>query len=73
MLKGKGVAALLALGLAAAGCADRDTELRDSRAEDARPNIVLVMADDVGLRMGAYGDAVAETPNIDRLARGGTR
>lgn len=38
-----------------------------------RPNIVLVLADDIGLRIGAYGDPLANTPNIDRLAREGVR
>ena len=40
---------------------------------DSRPNIVLIVAEDVGLRIGAYGDDLAVTPNIDRLAREGSR
>jgi arylsulfatase A-like enzyme len=39
----------------------------------SRPNIVLIIAEDLGLRIGAYGDGVAQTPNVDRLAREGTR
>jgi arylsulfatase A-like enzyme len=42
-------------------------------APAARPNIVLIMAEDVGLRMGVFGDGVAHTPNIDRLASQGMR
>ncbi len=38
-----------------------------------RPNILLVMAEDLSPRVGAYGDRVARTPNIDRLAREGLR
>jgi len=64
---------LLALGVTAAGCGDGATRQRDGPEVDPRPNIVLVMAEDVGPRMGAYGDAVARTPNIDRLAREGSR
>jgi len=38
-----------------------------------RPNIVLVLADDMGFSdIGCYG-AEIDTPNLDRLARGGTR
>jgi len=37
------------------------------------PNIVLVMADDMGFSdIGCYGGEIA-TPNLDRLARGGLR
>jgi arylsulfatase A-like enzyme len=39
-----------------------------------RPNIVLVAADDIGAWMlGCYGNPVIRTPNIDLLARSGTR
>jgi arylsulfatase A-like enzyme len=37
-------------------------------AADDRPNILLIMAEDLSPRIGAYGDKVARTPNIDRLA-----
>lgn len=38
------------------------------------PNIVLVMADDLGYgHLGTYGQALIETPNLDRLAREGIR
>ena len=39
-----------------------------------RPNIVLVMADDLGVEgLGCYGGESCATPNIDALARGGVR
>jgi len=38
-----------------------------------RPNIVLIIADDFGPQMGAYGDPNAVTPNLDRLAASGVR
>jgi len=39
----------------------------------ARPNIVLIMADDMGFSdIGCYGGEIA-TPNLDRLAAGGLR
>ena len=44
----------------------------DLRAAE-RPNIVLVVADDMGYSdLGCYGSEI-ETPNIDRLAAGGLR
>jgi N-sulfoglucosamine sulfohydrolase len=36
-------------------------------------NVVLLIADDLGLEVGCYGDKVAHTPNIDALAKAGTR
>lgn len=43
-------------------------------AAEAPPNIVLVMADDVGYEcFGAYGSRQYFTPRIDRLADGGVR
>ena len=39
-----------------------------------RPNIVLILADDVGREvLGCYGGTSYPTPNIDRLAAGGSR
>jgi arylsulfatase A-like enzyme len=38
------------------------------------PNVVIVMADDLGYGdVGAYGNPLIHTPNIDRLARAGAR
>jgi len=45
-----------------------------AKLPSARPNIVLVVADDLGAWMLAcYGNREIRTPNIDLLARGGTR
>lgn len=42
-------------------------------ARDSRPNILLILFDDVGfMDLGAYGSDT-RTPNIDKLARSGTR
>ena len=39
-----------------------------------RPNIVFILADDMGYGdLGCYGHPVAKTPNIDRLAQQGVR
>lgn len=37
------------------------------------PNIVWIIGEDLGPELGAYGDKLARTPNIDRLAREGAR
>ncbi len=40
----------------------------------ARPNIVIIMADDLGYGdVGCYGATGVDTPNIDRLAKSGLR
>jgi N-sulfoglucosamine sulfohydrolase len=39
----------------------------------ARPSILLVTGDDLGLQLGSYGDRVSTTPQMDRLAREGMR
>ena len=38
-----------------------------------RPNVLLIVAEDLSPRLGVYGDAVARTPNLDRLAAEGVR
>ena len=42
-------------------------------AQDSRPNILWISVEDMSPRLGAYGDPVARTPNIDRLAEQGVR
>ncbi|RMF91097.1 MAG: arylsulfatase, partial [Planctomycetota bacterium] len=42
-------------------------------ADDSRPNIVIILADDMGFSdPGCFGGEI-DTPNIDRLAAGGVR
>jgi N-sulfoglucosamine sulfohydrolase len=42
-------------------------------ADPPRKNIVVLVADDLGMQVGCYGDPVVKTPNIDALAKSGTR
>jgi arylsulfatase A-like enzyme len=43
-------------------------------ASPSRPNILLILADDLGARdLGCFGSSYYETPNIDRLASRGVR
>ena len=37
------------------------------------PNILLILTDDLNTRISTYGDPLAKTPNIDKLAKRGIR
>jgi arylsulfatase len=48
-------------------------DLRTGKARSSRPNIILIMADDMGYSdIGCYGGEI-HTPNLDKLAAGGVR
>ncbi|MDP6386317.1 MAG: sulfatase-like hydrolase/transferase, partial [Planctomycetota bacterium] len=60
---------LLILGLASA-C--HQTPHRAAVQDDGRPNIIWIMADDLGWgELGCYGQEKIRTPRIDQLAAGG--
>jgi len=42
-------------------------------AEGARPNVLFLMSDDLNNLLGCYGDPLARTPHLDRLAARGVR
>jgi arylsulfatase A len=43
-------------------------------AEDSRPNVVFILADDLGYReLGSFGQKLIRTPNLDALAKQGMR
>ena len=44
----------------------------DTVASD-RPNVLLILVDDLKPALGCYGDPIANTPNLDRLAESGMR
>ncbi|MGM0498528.1 MAG: arylsulfatase [Bacteroidota bacterium] len=47
--------------------------LSSSERDEQKPNIILIMADDIGYSdIGCYGSEI-KTPNIDRLANSGVR
>lgn len=56
--------------------AHQATPAPDAEAQGAtpmRPNVVFILADDMGYGdLACYGNAYIQTPNIDRLARTGT-
>jgi len=51
----------------------QQTNLLNAQRNNDRPNIVLVISEDLSPRFGCYGDPVANTPNIDALAAEGIR
>jgi N-sulfoglucosamine sulfohydrolase len=44
-----------------------------SAAQPAHRNILLLVADDLGLDLGCYGNGVIKTPHLDALAKKGVR
>ena len=67
---------ILCLCLAAlltVSCSNQKVHNKEGSAKDKRPNIVLIMADDLGFSdIGCYGGEV-QTPNLDYLAANGLR
>ena len=63
----------IGMGAAVAALPGCDFGGRRGQSNSDRPNIILIMADDMGYSdIGCYGGEI-ETPNLDRLAAGGLR
>lgn len=64
----------LAMGALGALSAAQWMNTSESQAQGRKPNIIFIMADDLGYAdLGCYGQKVIRTPNIDRLAEEGVR
>ena len=47
---------------------------KQKTAVDSRPNIILILADDIGFEtLSAYGSVSYKTPRLDKLAQKGMR
>ena len=66
---------ILFLSFAFSFCSSKvDNQQRSEQPTPIKPNIVLIMADDLGYRdLGCYGNTKINTPNIDTLAEAGLR
>ncbi len=49
------------------------TEEDSMKGKNASPNILLILVDDLKPALGAYGDDIAITPGMDKLADKGMR
>lgn len=61
---------LIAGSLCCSGCLDT---ARRTTADTHRPNILWITCEDISPALACYGDPLAQTPNLDRLAAEGTR
>ncbi len=61
----------LIAGAGAALVAQACASANPKAEETARPNILWLVSEDNNPWLGAYGDRIARTPNLDRLAREG--
>lgn len=68
----KSAFALAAFSVTSASLMAQTSKFEAQQKSD-RPNIVLVIAEDLSPRWGCYGDKVARTPNLDALASEGVR
>ena len=56
-----------------AGCCREESATKWVDHGNDRPNIMLITAEDMSMRLGAFGDTAANTPHIDRFAAGSIR
>ncbi|MEX1228834.1 MAG: arylsulfatase [Planctomycetaceae bacterium] len=68
------LAALSAIVLSVFSSSATDAALRQTSKNNRPPNIVLILADDLGYGgLGCYGQEKIRTPHVDRLAAGGMK
>ena len=75
MTRSRLIGALLsACILLALAAGDSHSQQSAPSAASSRPNVILIMTDDMGYAdLGSYGAKDIKTPNLDRLARDGVR
>lgn len=67
----KTIHALTITGLSGMALFNPGCSPADKQKESERPNIVWIVCEDLNPILGCYGDKVAKTPNIDKLAETG--
>jgi arylsulfatase A-like enzyme len=72
MREGRMLGSLILAGLLLGGCAATRPEAKASATAAPRPNVIVIMADDLGYAdVSAYHKGRIPTPHIDRLGREG--
>lgn len=65
---------LKTIGLVALAMAYAGSISTAAQSNARKPNVIFILADDLGWsELGCYGNSFNETPNLDKLARQGTR
>lgn len=65
---------LLAVSACILAAAAHDTDPRPAEAaESRRPNVLWLIAEDLGPEIGSYGERLARSPNLERFAAEGVR
>jgi arylsulfatase A-like enzyme len=52
---------------------EKKTFVKYESSSEAKPNILWISCEDISPRLGCYGDSIAQTPNIDKLAAEGVK
>lgn len=61
------------LPVALTSCLSSMAQTGTHEIQEQKPNILWISTEDLSPHLGCYGDPLAQTPNIDRLASQGTR
>ncbi|WP_298238942.1 sulfatase [uncultured Algibacter sp.] len=64
---------LLVLFLTVFSCSDKPKRTVHVNEQSAKPNILMILIDDLKPTLGTYGDSYVVSPNIDNLASSGMR
>ena len=61
---------LIVIVLTALSCNRQSNNVENN---SSKPNILWIVADDLGTDLGCYGDSLIYTPNLDQLSREGVK
>ncbi len=69
----KGIQLFVALLSLAAICAGFLLNRTTAQVPAKKPNVLFIVADDLNTSLSTYGEAIAKSPNLDRLAKRGVK